>query len=72
MTPQETTARKEALGLSNSELARQIGVSHTTVNKVLKEEESGVEINRSRILEQLNEAMDLIEEIRLKRAQAAA
>lgn len=62
-SPRDLLRRKLLLGLAGSyrEIGRRIGSSETAIRAVLKEEETGVPINRDRMLRDIAEALDSIE-----------
>lgn len=60
-TPAETLARKNQIGVTYRALAELVTCSHETIRVVLLEKESGLEIDRDRILTETNAALDQLE-----------
>lgn len=61
--PEMLLRRKLLLGLAASyrELGNKVGASQTAVRAVLTEQETGIEINRDRMLDDIERALDAIE-----------
>ena len=74
LTPAAVLERKKRLGrrVTYTRIARIADLSQTTVYVVMNERQTGIPIDRGRVLEQIDDALDQIQEEQEKERAGAA